>query len=264
MEDINLDIRKENNKRPKSKEIRKEARANLKGFWNKSALVVLVYFLLASVIGEIILFEFGIISLLYSLIIITPLLFGLQGYFLNRTDDTSKFSDLFEVFKSKNWIQSILTVIVFVIGSIITLIPIIALLTISSILKAEGLQNTHAQVVAPHFTAIMLIPIIIGTIIGLAIYIPFVIYAYTYSQVIFIAIRMDKYLNIKQIFHTSRMIMRGNKWRLFRLQITYIWWYLLALLPIGIGMFWFVPYYLEGQAIFFNTIAKEYEAKQNA
>ncbi len=52
----------------------------------------------------------------------------------------------------------------------------------------------------------------------------------------------------------SIMMMDGNKMRLFCLQLSFIGWYLLSALTLGILLFWVVPYVQAATAAFYEEI----------
>ena len=55
----------------------------------------------------------------------------------------------------------------------------------------------------------------------------------------------------------SKELMRGNKWRLFCLQFSFIGWALLCALTAGIGNLWLCPYQEAAQASFYRQICWE-------
>lgn len=56
----------------------------------------------------------------------------------------------------------------------------------------------------------------------------------------------------------SMQMMRGNKWKLFCLHFSFIGWYLLSILTLGILSFWIVPYHNAAVAAFYqNLLPKE-------
>ena len=53
----------------------------------------------------------------------------------------------------------------------------------------------------------------------------------------------------------SRELMRGNKWRLFCLDLSFIGWFFLCILSLGIGFLWLNPYIQAAHASFYLEIA---------
>ena len=49
-------------------------------------------------------------------------------------------------------------------------------------------------------------------------------------------------------------MMRGNKWRLFCLDLSFIGWYLLCILTLGILSLWVTPYHNAARAEFYQSL----------
>ena len=92
----------------------------------------------------------------------------------------------------------------------------------------------------------------LGSIISICIYIPV---SYTYSMAHMI---MADYSNVGAIeaLRLSRQMMRGNKWRLFCLDFSFIGWILLAICcTCGLGAFFIAPYQNVSRAAFYHEIS---------
>lgn len=71
-----------------------------------------------------------------------------------------------------------------------------------------------------------------------------VIYIYVsllLSQVYFLLLDFPNY-SVKQIFSKSIELMKGNMWRLFHLEFSFLPLILLSVLTCGIGLLWLMPY----------------------
>lgn len=55
----------------------------------------------------------------------------------------------------------------------------------------------------------------------------------------------------------SMQMMRGNKWKLFCLNFSFIGWYLLSILTLGILSFWIAPYHNAAVAAFYQNLLPE-------
>lgn len=86
--------------------------------------------------------------------------------------------------------------------------------------------------------------------------IPGVIYALAFSQVFFI-LAEDKNIRVRDAFYKSRMMMKGNKWKLFCLQLRFLGWALLCIPTLGIGFLWLTPYMYTTSAKFYDDLKKE-------
>lgn len=95
--------------------------------------------------------------------------------------------------------------------------------------------------------------------------IPVMIWAYAISQLFYLA-HERKELKLRECLKLSKKMMKGHKWQLFCLQLSFIGWILLGYLTLLIGLIWVVPYMSMATAIFFDDLEKEYfgEAEQPA
>lgn len=90
--------------------------------------------------------------------------------------------------------------------------------------------------------------------------IPGIVKLYAYSQsylTYYDAKTRGENLTALQAITASRQVMKGHKFDLFVLGISFIGWYLLAGLTFGIGLIWLVPYINTTRAAFYNDISKE-------
>ena len=83
--------------------------------------------------------------------------------------------------------------------------------------------------------------------------IPGVIKAYAYSMAFYIKNDHPEY-GWKKCLDESRRIMHGNMMRLFCLQISFIGWYLVGALCLGVGTLFVVPYEKAAVTEFYNDI----------
>ena len=51
--------------------------------------------------------------------------------------------------------------------------------------------------------------------------------------------------------------MKGKKWKLFCLDLSFIGWYLLGMLCLGVGVLWVDPYHKVSMALFYEENVKE-------
>ena len=53
-------------------------------------------------------------------------------------------------------------------------------------------------------------------------------------------------------------MMKGHKFDLFFLHLSFIGWFFLSIFTLGIGLLWIMPYMLTAQAAFYQDVKKEY------
>jgi uncharacterized membrane protein len=109
----------------------------------------------------------------------------------------------------------------------------------------------------PSFLA-ELLTILFTVLWSLLLIIPGIIKALGYSMVFYI---MHDNPEIKPLeaLKRSQIMMKGYKWKLFTLQLSFIGWAFLALLTLGIGIFWLNPYIYLSTANFYENLKKNQE-----
>ena len=84
--------------------------------------------------------------------------------------------------------------------------------------------------------------------------IPGVVKAYSYRLAPFI-LRDNPELSALEVITRSRQLMKGNKWRAFVLDLSFIGWFLLGAVTLGIvDLFWAVPYHQSAEAALYLDI----------
>ncbi|NLP35410.1 MAG: DUF975 family protein [Clostridiales bacterium] len=89
---------------------------------------------------------------------------------------------------------------------------------------------------------------------SLLLIIPGIIASYSYAMTPFIMYEHPEY-TASEAINLSKKMMKGNKWRLFCLDISFIGWILLSLLTLGIGLLWVGPYMEAANAAFYREIS---------
>ena len=91
---------------------------------------------------------------------------------------------------------------------------------------------------------------------GLLLVIPGIVKAYSYAMTPYI-LSENPSLSVGEAITASRRLMSGNKWRLFCLRFSFIGWYLLVGLTLGIAALFVNPYIEAANAAFFRRICAE-------
>lgn len=81
--------------------------------------------------------------------------------------------------------------------------------------------------------------------------IPGIIASFRYALAFYV-LADNPEMGIMEAINESKRLMRGNKWKLFCLQISFIGWALLGLLTLGIGYLWLTPYMEVSIAAFYE------------
>lgn len=88
--------------------------------------------------------------------------------------------------------------------------------------------------------------------------IPGIIKSFSYAMTPLI---IEEYpeLTATEAIHRSRMMMRGHKFDLFWLLLSFIGWGILNIFTLGIGTLWLVPYMETSMAAFYGEVKNDYE-----
>ena len=84
--------------------------------------------------------------------------------------------------------------------------------------------------------------------------IPGIVKSYAYSMAYYIKADHPSY-GWKECIDGSIELMRGHKWELFVLDLSFIGWYIVGALCLGIGTLWVVPYHMQARAVFYDSIS---------
>ena len=80
--------------------------------------------------------------------------------------------------------------------------------------------------------------------------VPGIIKAYEYAIIPYI-LADDATISTKDAFKKAHELMKGNKWRLFKLEFSFIGWFVLCVLTFGISVFFLMPYVNAATAEFY-------------
>jgi len=92
--------------------------------------------------------------------------------------------------------------------------------------------------------------------IGIFLFIvPGILAIYNYSMTSYILAEYPE-LTAGEALRKSKEIMKGNRWRLFCLEISFIGWDILCAFTLGIGQLWLIPYKETAGAAFYREISE--------
>lgn len=230
-----------------ARDFRSIARKSLKGFWGLSVGVTLVASLLGGTSGN-------------------PSFTASFQRFTDRMSDpeTISFSDdLYVLFSSPAFIR------VFTAAMIVLSILSVLYLLIGGAVEL-GLNRYSLDLVTcqnpPAFKTLFSRFSIWGKAFGLRIVtslfillwsllfiIPGIIASYRYALAPYLMAENPN-IGIMEAISRSKELMRGNKWRLFCLQFSFIGWAFLCTLTLGIGTLWLAPYQNTAVAAFYLDV----------
>lgn len=228
-------------------QLKELTKKQLKGKWKMPVLLTLAY-LVISIIASIFQEEANsfvttVIMFLVVWGISTWATVGIPNFYLEflKKDGKVEFRD---VLVSKNKILKSLgfTAIVGIISFILVFIvtSVTTLIIMSAILSYNGIN----------------IGTIIAIILTILLLIVYIIFTYMVTQTPYIIIEKEG-IGIIEAMKLSAKIMKGNKWKYFILQLSFIGWAILSIITFGIGFLWLIPYVTLASTNFYKNLNKE-------
>ena len=89
-------------------------------------------------------------------------------------------------------------------------------------------------------------------------FIPGFVKAFAYALTPFLLVDCPE-LSALQCIKLSNRMMKGHKFDLFYLYLSFIGWGLLCILTLGIGFLWLIPYMQTATAAFYEDVKKQYQ-----
>jgi uncharacterized membrane protein len=87
--------------------------------------------------------------------------------------------------------------------------------------------------------------------------VPGIVKGLAYSLTPFI-VKDNPQLSPNQAINLSMKMMKGHKFDLFYLYLSFIGWIFLAILTLGIGLLWVIPYMQTSMAAFYLDVKNDY------
>ncbi|WP_294405492.1 DUF975 family protein [uncultured Clostridium sp.] len=91
--------------------------------------------------------------------------------------------------------------------------------------------------------------------------IPGIIASFSYAMTPYIMAEHPEY-KVNEAIGYSKEMMKGNKWRLFCLNFSFIGWSILCIFTLGIGLLWLFPYIEAANAAFYREVSSTLEDKK--
>lgn len=173
----------------------------------------------------------------------------------------SKWDILVKIFTNPsfiayNTISSWVGIVVFLLA------PVLTLGVHHVYLKAAKNENPHFSEMfskMSQFGTAFVTNLLIGIFVflwSLLLIIPGIIASYSYSMAYFVLAEHPE-LSALEAIKESKRIMKGHKWELFVLQLSFFWWYLLCIPTLGLAMVYVIPYIEMAKANFYNRVKQE-------
>lgn len=246
-----------------SSELKQDAREMLKGRWKDAVLMSLIPSLIGIVSLVLLVVGIAAFSASTSDTLVTESTYGDIDY-----EDRGSYSDTDVLYEDENpyndtsntrvtFVQNIFT-------TIITTGMSFAFLTAfrDPRYKIRPLRDAFQVFSKKYFLGVFLIYIVSSLFIvlwTLLFFIPGFIKSYSYSQAYLIYKDHVDHPNTEKVsavncITESRELMDGHKGRLFALDVSFIGWYLIGFLTLGIGFLWITPYTTAARTAFYNDL----------
>lgn len=126
--------------------------------------------------------------------------------------------------------------------------------------KVELTEELFSKYKSEYMWDIILVSLITGliiTLMSLLLIIPGIIYAIKFAMTSFILAEQDeKELKEHKAYEVSSKMMEGHKWEYFVFQLSFIGWYFLCGITLGIASIWVVPYTTVANAMWYDELKK--------
>ena len=220
----------------KINDLKEQALATLKGKWGSFVGLTFLYILLYMIASGLTQFgtifagsSFKTLAIVFTIIgaIVTILFVPMQyGYYIahlnsSRQDLPADIGDLFCGYK--RFVDVFVTLLLLFLAIFAAMLPFIIFYVVM-ITKGWFFAHTFLN------CTIALLLMIPGLILGLA-----------YTMVPYI-LHDHPELHPAGVLTESRLMMKGHKWELFLLILSFFGWMLLSVFTLGIGMLWLAPY----------------------
>lgn len=215
----------------------------------------------------------AVVCLLFFAFVSSPIKLGYQRFNLDLIDSkTPSISTLFAYFQ-KGYFKSIKLNLFYSMWNFLICLPAMivmifvfapAILHIITSLPAEATMEDYQRIAAE-----VLLPSLITFAVGVVTVVAEVLFQYTYGYCYTILAEYPE-MGVIDAFRSARTMMRGRKWKMFCLDISFIGWMALMVLAgmltfgIGslVGMLFLNPYIQAAKAAFYDDAANREAARQ--
>ena len=238
-----------------SSEVRANARESLRGKWGKAALLTLVYALIVYAISWVCAF-IPVIGSLANIVVTVPLTYGIVVSFIKlKRNEEVGYVDFctigFSSF-SKIWSVTLNTALKMIVPIILMIVFLVVIIfsTAGAIFSFNYTESALSYSAASGFGTVAIICSLGIMITSIYAAVKGLLYSLN-NYILFDNPNMSG----KEVVEQSEKLMRGNRARLFWLQLSFIGWAILASFTFGIGMFWLMPYMMVAIVVFYEDLA---------
>lgn len=211
------------------KELRAAARNELSGFWTMPVLATLVYFLIASICG-------------------VP----------RALNAALPHSSAAIAFSSASMLVSLFVLIPLAYGFTLCFLQFIRGSKEDTVERMFDGFKTYGRAIGVQLLATIFI-----LLWSVLLIIPGIIKSFAYAMTIYIS-KDHPELSANECIERSMDMMKGHKWDLFMLYLSFIGWFILCLFTMGIGFLWLIPYVNVTVSKFYEELKAQEEAEMAA
>lgn len=229
-----------------------EARAALSGKWGIAVCMSIISIGITYAVSELIPLIGTLLSILFEV--------GILSFSLKLCcgqKDAANFGDVFYGFKchpGKALLLYLLQVLYLLPGTLIYVVLISVSIVLSGAASgALGLALPADSFAVTGATAVLILLVFLAATVAYIFYSFYI--TLTYSQIFYILLDYPD-LSVTDIWKRSAAIMKGNRMRLFLLNLSFIGWGILAVFTFGIGLLWLMPYITTSQSAFYLDLAQ--------
>ena len=184
-----------------------------------------------------------LLALAFKIFFLGPLEVGCRRYFSRSMRDGE--SDLNEVsfgFKKGTYFKSVLGILLrdfyLFLWGVLPTVLFILIISISSV------ENHKSE-----YVSMLILAIVSSSIAAIVL----VVKSYSYALVPYL-LSEDESVGARKAIKMSRSLMKGNKFQLFLLQLSFIGWFALGVLVFFVGVIFVQPYYQMAMGAFYEEI----------
>lgn len=244
----------------KSSDFKKQALSILANNWGKGVAITAAYLLILLAVQLLLKLTdvsplLNLIIAMGNLVISVPISYGLFSAFikLKRIEDVKAFDFLKDGFANfgKAWkitghvILKLLVPIIIMVVLYFILSYLLSLIFFSLFFGKLALSNLP-----------ILLFIVIVALLAVSIWLNIKSLFYVFA---FPIAYDNQDMTAKDVVLKSKELMKGNRWKYFVLNLTFIGWILLAGLTLGIGTLWLVPYMQVAELCFYEYLCSKKE-----
>ncbi|KPI53449.1 DUF975 family protein [Clostridioides difficile] len=236
-------------------ELKRVSKAQLSGNWGTCAIAMAVYIaviVLISVVG----LPFEPLTTIVVAIIGFCVAAGFTCMFLKITkDEKVRIGNIFvngRIYLRSFGLYVLESIAVYIYSFIITIIG--AFLSFGVLLTSGAIEYLSSDsvgigtIISTGITLVLIIFVLMLPVYILLLYV---------SQAAFLICEDKDNLGVFKAMGASLDMMKGNVLKLFVLNLSFIGWYILAIVTLGIGLLWLIPYVGVTNCNFYRQLLKE-------